>query len=333
MEKKYRIGTRGSKLALAQTRIVTKKISRIYKDIVFEVCTIKTKGDVDRTPLFMMDRKGIFEKEIDQAVIDKKIDLAVHSIKDVPSDIPRGLIIGAILKREKPNDVLISKNGVTLNQLQPGSVIGTSSLRRAVQLKLLRKDLNIIPLRGNVETRIKKVKTGELDAIVLAEAGIKRLNASDVISEKFKINKFVPAPGQGAIAVICRDDNVDLRKVLAKIDDKYSRISILAERSLLDKIESGCRFPIGAIAYITKNQNMKLYKDKSIINSSNLRLNLYAKLFSSDGTKSIDLKLDGDISKPKQIGIKMANLLIKHGALELSKDWDEALNEWNGKRK
>lgn len=333
MEKTYRIGTRGSKLALAQTTIVTKKLSRITKDIAFEVCAIKTKGDVDRKPLFMMDRKGIFEKEIDQAVVDKKVDFAVHSIKDVPSDLHKDLVIGAILKREKPNDVLISKEKVTLNQLPSGSVIGTSSLRRAVQLKLLRKDITVVPIRGNVETRINKVKTGEFDAIVLAEAGLKRLKVSDVICERFKIDNFVPAPGQGAIAVMCRKDDLSLRRILSKIDDKFSRISIVAERSLLDKIESGCRFPIGAIAYITKNKNIKIHKDKYLTNSPDLRLNLYVKLFSSDGTKSIKLKLDDDISKPKQIGIKMANLLIKHGALELSKGWDEALNEWNGNKK
>lgn len=334
MIKKYQIGTRGSKLALAQTAIVTKSLAKFYKNIQFEICTIKTKGDLDKKPLFMMDRKGIFEREINEAVIHNRIDFAIHSIKDVPSELPPELVIAAILKREKPNDVLISKDDLTLNLLPSGSVIGTSSLRRAVQLKILRNDINVTPIRGNVETRINKVKNGEFDAIVLAEAGLKRLKISDMISEKFRIHEFVPAPGQGAIAVVCKRKNLGLRKILSKIDDKFSRISITAERSLLDKIESGCRFPIGAIAYITKNKSTKTEKDLlSVTDYEKDRLILYAKLFSSDGTKSIELKLDGDISKPKQIGKKMANLLIKHGALELSNGWEDALSEWNGKTK
>ncbi|HYZ65825.1 MAG TPA: hydroxymethylbilane synthase, partial [Nitrososphaeraceae archaeon] len=204
MLKQLTVGTRGSKLAITQTEIVVRALRRLFPSIHFSVVTIKTKGDVDKRPLFTIDRKGIFEKEINDAVITNNIDFAVHSLKDIPSDLPGVLTIASIPKRSKPNDVLVSYKKIRLKRLRPGAVIGTSSLRRAIQLIRLRSDLDVRPIRGNVETRIGKTATGEYDGIILAEAGLIRLGLENSIAQRFSLRDFVPAPGQGSLAVICR---------------------------------------------------------------------------------------------------------------------------------
>ncbi|MGD1839055.1 MAG: hydroxymethylbilane synthase [Nitrososphaeraceae archaeon] len=310
-----RIGTRGSKLALVQVKIILNLLRKINSSYQYKITVIKTKGDLDKKkPLFSMDRKGIFEKEIDEAVVNREVDFAVHSIKDVPSDLPPSLILASIPKRESPGDVLISKNKIMLKDLPSGSVIGTSSLRRAVQLLSMRNDLEIKPIRGNVETRIKKVLEGNYTAIVLAEAGLKRMKLTNYITERLDKKKFVPAPGQGAMGLICRRDNYKLIKLLKKIEHKQSKTSILAERSLVSKIEGGCRFPIGAFAR-SSFQTQKIY--------------FHSKIFSADGKKIIDIKKTGNYKYPKRFGNSIAKLLIKNGALDLAKDWEVTLDEWN----
>ncbi|HZB00071.1 MAG TPA: hydroxymethylbilane synthase [Nitrososphaera sp.] len=314
MKKTIRVGTRGSRLAIAQTEIALAALRKAHPQIRFEVITISTKGDVDKRPLFTLDEKGIFEKEVNEAVKKGEVDFAVHSLKDVPSDLSDDLSVACILRRASPNDVLVTDNGQKLKDLVPGSVVGTSSLRRAVQLTKTRPDLNVRPIRGNVETRVKKVISGEYDAAVLAEAGLARLGMKDVIVQRFSIRDFVPAPGQGAIAIVCRRDHAALAGMLQHIEDRHSRIAVLAERALIRKIEGGCRFPLGAVA-ITNDD----------------KITLYASVFSADGKQSIHIKKVGRTSKPEELGSSVANMLIKQGAMNLAEGWRRAVDEWNKK--
>jgi hydroxymethylbilane synthase len=314
MKKTIRVGTRGSRLALAQTGIAIAALKKANPGTNFEIVTVSTKGDVDRRPLFTMDEKGIFEKEVNEAVKNGSVDFAVHSLKDVPSDMADELVVACIPKRAKPNDVLVNDKGRKLGELPAGSVVGTSSLRRAVQLVKARPDLKIKPIRGNVETRVKKVIAGEYDAIVLAEAGLSRIGMKDVIVERFGVRKFVPAPGQGAIAIVCRRDDKKTIAMLRRIEDPKSRAEISAERALIEKVEGGCRFPLGAVA-VTKGG----------------KLTLYASVFSADGSKNIKVKKTASIDGAEKLGSKVADMLMKQGAGELAKGWREAVEEWNKK--
>ena len=314
MKKTVRVGTRGSRLAIAQTEIALAALRKVHPHVLFEVIAISTRGDVDKRPLFTLDEKGIFEKEVNEAVKQGKVDFAVHSLKDVPSDLSDDLSVACIPKRASPNDVLVTDNRKKLKDLAPGSVVGTSSLRRAVQLTKTRADLNVRPIRGNVETRVKKVISGEYDAAVLAEAGLSRLGMKDVIVQRFSIRDFVPAPGQGAIAIVCRSDHTALADMLQQIEDRRSRIAVLAERALIRKVEGGCRFPIGAVAITNED-----------------KITLYASVFSADGKQSIHIKKSGRASKPEQLGSSVANMLVKQGAMDLAEGWRRAVDEWNKK--
>lgn len=314
MMKTIRVGTRGSRLAIAQTEIALVALRKAHSQVRFEVIPISTKGDVDKRPLFTLDEKGIFEKEVNEAVKQGDVEFAVHSLKDIPSDLSDDLSVACIPKRASPNDVLVTDNGQKLKDLVPGSVVGTSSLRRAVQLTKTRPDLNVRPIRGNVETRVKKVISGEYDAAVLAEAGLARLGMKDVIAQRFSIRDFVPAPGQGAIAIVCRRDHTKLAGMLQQIEDRHSRTAVLAERALIRKIEGGCRFPVGAVA---------INKDDKIT--------LYASVFSADGKQSIHVKKIGRASKPEELGFTVANMLVKQGAMDLAQGWRKAVDEWNKK--
>jgi hydroxymethylbilane synthase len=312
--KTIRVGTRGSRLAIAQTEIALAALRKAHPGVKFEVVTISTKGDVDKRPLFTMDEKGIFEKEVNEAVRKGEVGFAVHSLKDIPSDLSDELVVACIPKRASPNDVLVNDKGQKLNELAAGSTIGTSSLRRAVQLAKYRPDLNVRPIRGNVETRVKKVISGEYDAVVLAEAGLTRIGMKDVIVERFGVRDFVPAPGQGAIAIVCRHDNRALIDMLRQIEDPRSRAEVLAERALIKKVEGGCRFPLGAVA-LTKGD----------------RITLYASVFSADGARNIKVKKVGKAGEPEKLGSKVADMLVKQGAMKMAEGWRRAVEEWNKK--
>jgi hydroxymethylbilane synthase len=312
--KTIRVGTRGSRLAIAQTEIALVALRKVHPQVRFEVIPISTKGDVDKRPLFTLDEKGIFEKEVNEAVKQGEVDFAVHSLKDIPSDLSDDLSVACVLKRASPNDVLVTDNGQKLKDLVSGSVVGTSSLRRAVQLTKTRSDLNVRPIRGNVETRVKKVINGEYNAVILAEAGLARIGMKDVIVERFSIRNFVPAPGQGAIAIVCRRDHTTLVDMVQQIEDRRSRIAVLAERALIRKVEGGCRFPLGAVA-ITNDD----------------KISLYASVFSADGKQSIHVKKVGRASNPEELGSTVANMLVKQGAMDLAKGWRRAVDEWNKK--
>ncbi|MGI8831678.1 MAG: hydroxymethylbilane synthase [Nitrososphaeraceae archaeon] len=338
MINKLTVGTRGSKLAIIQTETVVTALKKKFPFIDFNVMTIKTKGDIDNRPIFTIDRKGVFEKEINEAVIKNTIDFAVHSLKDIPSDLSDIITVASIPKRSKPNDVLVSHKKIKLKQLRPGAVVGTSSLRRAIQLTRLRPDLDVRPIRGNVETRIGKTVSGDYDAIILAEAGLLRLGLEDQIVERFAIKDFVPAPGQGSIAVVCRTDNQELIELLKKIEDPQSRTEIDAERALLQQIEGGCRFPVGALA-VTRSSNRSM--SNKIRTSTNKKfypktqepryIHLYASIFSADGSKCIKLRKRGNTKDAKKLGVNMGKLLIKGGALDLAKGWRDAVQQWNRK--
>ena len=224
---RYKIGTRGSRLSLAQTNWVISELKKVNPDAEFEIKTIKTKGDTDTRPLFSINQKGIFEKEIDRAVAERQVDFAVHSLKDVPSKLAENLVLACIPKRESPNDVFISSNGATLEKIDSGAIIGTSSLRRAVQIKRKRPDLVVKPIRGNIETRIKKIDE-DYDAVVLARAGISRLKL-DVNFSELSTDEFFPSPGQGALAIVARADDSETISLLKKIEDQNSRLEAEAE--------------------------------------------------------------------------------------------------------
>ena len=308
---KYLVGARGSKLSLTQTNWVISELKKINPDSEYEIKPITTKGDTDTRPLFTIEQKGIFEKEIDRAVAEKEVDFAVHSLKDVPSELADNLIIASIPKREKVNDVFISSDGSSLDEIKAGSVIGTSSLRRAVQVSRKRSDVVVKPIRGNIETRIKKTSEENYDAIVLAQAGISRLGV-DIQSTFLSIDDFSPSPGQGAIAIVARIDDIQTIEMLKKIEDLDSRLEIEAERALSDFIDSGCRFPLGAYA-------------KS--NGSEMTLSVSA--FSVDGKQSLHVTKSGDKNNPKSLGRQVGEELRSKGINDLALNWREKVEEWN----
>jgi len=310
----YRVATRGSKLALIQTEILNRSLRNIFPSMNCDIIRIKSMGDIKRNKfLFSVNEKGIFEKEVDRTVLEKRADFAVHSIKDIPTELDGDLVIASILKRESPNDVLIGKSKMKLEQLPKNSRVGTSSLRRAVQIKRKNPDVTVIPIRGNVESRVKKCINGPFDALVLAEAGLKRLELSDQIVQRFSYLEFVPAPGQGAIGIVCRKDNKKVLGVLQKIEDKSTRYAIDAERSLIQYLNAGCRFPVGAIA---------------IPNLRTKRITLHASVFSADGSQSINLKKSDVISNAVKVGKEVANDLLSRGAGDFAHEWREALEKW-----
>ena len=310
---KYLVGARGSQLSLAQTNWVISELKKKNSQAEFEIIPITTKGDTDARPLFTINQKGIFEKEIDKAVAEKKVDFAVHSLKDVPAELPDDLVLACIPKREPANDIFISKDGTTLDAIKKGAVIGTSSLRRAVQVSRQRPDLIVKPIRGNIETRIKKIGEGKFDGIVLAQAGIQRLGL-DIKFEKLSVETFTPSPGQGALAIVARKDNHNVLELLKKIEDQVSRNAVEAERSLSMFVDSGCRFPVGALAHQNGN-----------------KLTLSVTVYSVDGSKFIAVKQDAGSDQAKELGRQVASELSAKGIEELAKNWREKVEEWNKK--
>jgi hydroxymethylbilane synthase len=308
---KYIVGARGSQLSVAQTNWVISELKKVNPDSDYEIKPIITKGDTDTRPLFTIDQKGIFEKEIDKAVSQKEIHFAVHSLKDVPSELDENLILASIPKREAVNDVFISSDGSTLDDIDGGSVIGTSSLRRAVQVSRKRPDVTVKPIRGNIETRIRKVSGENYDAIVLAQAGISRLGV-DVKYTPLSVEDFSPSPGQGAIAIVARTDDEQTITMLKKIEDADSRLEIEAERSLSNYVDSGCRFPLGAYA-------------KS--NGSDMTLTVSA--FSVDGKQSLQVNKTGKKEDTSSLGKSAGEELQTKGINDLALNWREKVEEWN----
>lgn len=255
MKQTLRIGTRGSQLALWQARWVQTALMDRFPDLAVELSVIKTQGDkILDVPLAQVGGKGLFVKEIEEALLDNRIDLAVHSMKDMPAEVPDGLIIGAVPQRENPFDALISKASKSILQLPEGARVGTSSLRRSAQIKYLRPDVTIISLRGNLDTRLKKLDTTDLDAIVLAAAGLIRLGMAERISTCIDDTQMLPAVGQGALCIEIRDQDSVTQSIVSKLNHNDTHAAVLAERAFLRRLEGGCQVPLAAHATITGNQ-------------------------------------------------------------------------------
>ncbi len=249
------IGTRGSKLALWQAEWVKSRLENLHPGLSVELTIIKTKGDkILDVPLAKVGGKGLFVKEIEEALLAGRIDLAVHSMKDMPSEIPAGLCIGAVPAREVPEDALISREGQPLSALPRGARIGTSSLRRASQLRRVRPDIEIVPLRGNLDTRLRKLDEGQMEAIVLAAAGVRRLGLEERISQKLDAEVMLPAVGQGALCIETRDSDDAIASLVAPLEDEATRIAVTAERAFLHRLEGGCQVPIAGHATLHNGQ-------------------------------------------------------------------------------
>jgi len=301
-----RVGTRGSKLSLVQTDIVLDQLKRKDPKLVVERKIIKTRGDEDqRTPIFSINQKGIFEKEIDQAILEGKIDVAVHSLKDVPVfEVDTMLVIASVPQRGSPSNVLVSRNGERLRALKGGSRVGTSSLLRVAQLKRVRPDLQAVPIRGNVDTRVQKVEDGEFDAVILAEAGLLRLGLTGRIAERLSLDDFMPAPGQGILALIARQDNMKVLELLQAIEDPPTRAQADAEREIVNVLEGGCKVPIGALASSNRDS-----------------LHVRGCILSNDGKTRLESKKSGNIKEAAGLGREVAEELISKGAEKIEETW------------
>lgn len=254
MKRIIRVGTRGSRLALTQTRQVVRLLGARNRGAAFKIVVIKTRGDKDLSQaVFSGSAVGIFTKEIEKALLQKRIDIGVHSLKDLPTILPRGLAIGAYLKREDPRDCLVTRTGAGVGGLRTGAVIGTSSLRRRYQLSNARPDIRIVALRGNLTTRIERVRKGELDGAVVAAAGLKRIGALNRRMRPLDPSLMLPCPAQGVLAVEVRSRDADVVALTAALNDTRAECEARAERELLRILEGGCRVPIGALARCMKN--------------------------------------------------------------------------------
>lgn len=311
MKKTIKIGTRGSKLALWQANWVKSSLTAIQPSLSIDLMIIKTKGDkILDVPLAKVGGKGLFVKEIEEALLSRRIDLAVHSMKDMPAEIPDGLCIGAIPKRENPKDVLISNNGLIVSELKSGSRVGTSSLRRSAQLLHARPDLVILPLRGNLDTRLKKLETENMDAIILAAAGVKRLNFESRITEYIDENVMLPAVGQGALCIEIRKNDTEIEPIVAALDHQKTRSAVMGERAFSNRLEGGCQVPIAALGKIEKN----------IFTMSGLVADV-------DGKILIKKTLSGPVEQSETIGVKLADGLLSMGAKKILENIKAEINE------
>jgi hydroxymethylbilane synthase len=292
-----RIGTRGSLLAKWQAEYVRKQLFA-GAGVETEIVIIKTSGDKQHmSPLSEIGGKGIFIKELEEALLEETIDLAVHSVKDVPTDTPSRLMFPAVCRREDVRDCLVAANGATIASLRQGARVGTGSLRRQAQLRHSRPDLDVRDLRGNVDTRLRKVESGEYEAVMLAKAGLDRLGWSGRITETLSPEVFLPAVGQGAIAVECRLKDTEAAEVVAGLDDAESRTAIIAERSLLAALHGGCQVPLGAWARLERGE-----------------LLMEACVCSVDGVQYIKQRATSSPEQAAELGGRMATLLIEAGA-------------------
>ncbi len=286
-----RVGTRGSNLAVTQTKNIISQLSKIINEEI-DMEIIKTTGDkITDSQLYSIDVKGIFTKELDKAVLEENVDFAVHSLKDLPTELAGDLEIVAVPERESPNEVLVSP--YDWNELPEGAFIGTSSLRREAFCNYHNKNLNIKPIRGNIDTRIKKVENGEYDATIMAEAGIKRLGLTGHIKKIFSLDYFTPAAGQGALAVVSRRDS-NVRKDLEKLNHFNSAQEVVAEKTVLTELGVGCQWPLGVSARSNGN-----------------KLDIYSILLTKEGDVLSEVKLSGSISDAEKLGRDVAKIMME----------------------
>jgi len=295
------IGSRGSQLALWQANWVKSELERLHDNVDIDIRIIATSGDIIQdVPLAKIGGKGLFVKEIEEALLANEIDLAVHSMKDVPMELPTELGISVITKRENPLDALISKNGEKLADLPQGATIGTSSLRRSSQLLKYRDDFKIHPLRGNVDTRLRKVEEGKYDAILLASAGLNRLGWANRITEEISHDILLPAMGQGALGIETRLDDTMIYDFISTLNHEQTHYAVSAERSLVGRLDGGCQVPIGAYARI----------EKGLITLKGLVASL-------DGEVIYKLENVGPVDDAINIGQELGSKLLKMGANEI----------------
>ena len=295
------IGSRGSQLALWQANWVKSELERLHSNVDIDIRVITTSGDkIQDVPLAKIGGKGLFVKEIEEALLVKEIDLAVHSMKDMPIELPAELVVSVITKRESPLDALISKNGETLANLPQGATIGTSSLRRSSQLLKYRVDFEIHPLRGNVDTRLRKVKEGNYDAIILASAGLNRLGWASYITEEISDEVLLPAMGQGALGIETRLDDAKTYDLISALNHKQTNYAVTAERSLVGRLDGGCQVPIGAYAKIDDNL-----------------ITLMGLVASLDGKMIYRSENVGPVGDAINIGQELGSKLLKMGANEI----------------
>ena len=312
--KPIRIASRASKLALVQSNYILKLIQDINPGISISIVKVTTEGDRNRADfLYKSESVGYFTSEVEKAVLDGRADLAVHSLKDLPTSLTPGLQIAAIPKRELVSDALITKYTVnSLNELPPGTVVGTSSLRRISQLKHFRNDLKCVPLRGNVETRANKVDGGQIDAAVMACAGLNRLGLSDKISVVLPPEQFITAPGQGALAVQIRTNDTELAELVSQLDDKVTRITVEAERHVLAIMQGGCSIPLGVYA--------KIVNDSLVMNAMIADIN---------GINLIKRSKTSPVNQSLDCAQQLADELLKSGGRKIL---EQIRNDQNGLR-
>ena len=282
---------------MTQTRLVSDALARAWPQLHFEIQAIRTEGDrLAHVSLSKIGGRGIFVKEIEHALLAGKIDLAVHSLKDLPSTLPSGLTIAAIPLREDARDVLIARNGLPLTALPPGATLATSSPRRFAQLRAARPDLRFVDLRGNVDTRLRRLHAGDFDAIVLAAAGVLRLGRGGEVTEYLPLDLCLPAVGQGALAVEVRADDADLLKLLSAVDHPRTRAAVTAERAFLRTLGGGCRVPIAAYADVSPDGTM---------------LRLHGRILAPDGSERVEGVRSGPATAAEQTGEDLGRELLE----------------------
>lgn len=297
------IATRGSQLALRQANLVADEIGK-QKNYAVSLKTIKTKGDkILDSPLAKIGDKGLFVKEIENTLLAEQVDLAVHSMKDIPTEVPQGLVIAAALEREDPRDALISREGLLLKELPTRAVMGTSSLRRRAQLLNYRGDFRFIDLRGNIDTRVRKMHELSLDAIILSGAGLARLGLAGRITERIPSEIILPAVGQGTIAVEVREDDLQMLELARSLNHLPTWQAIVAERALLKFLEGGCQVPLGALARVEDGE-----------------LVLEAAVASLDGSSLVRDSISGKAEEAGEMGMKLAEKLVRSGADKILED-------------
>lgn len=286
-------GTRGSRLSLAQTNMVIRQLRAEVKDLEVSTQIIKTTGDViaDRHILTIRS-EGVFEKEVDRAVVERKVDLAVHSMKDLPTDHDPNIMVAAVPLRESPYDTLVTREGYGIKELPRGATVGTGSPRREAQIRHLRSDLKIKSIRGNVDTRLRKLEEGLYDAVVLAEAGLNRLEIRRR-AVRLSPEDFTPSPGQGALAIMVRKDRGDLAEIFSRINHPPSLAEVTAERVFLSRVGGGCKIPIGALARAEGDE-----------------LSIRVMILSPDGGKRFQSTFTGRVGRPEEVGRRAAEELI-----------------------
>jgi hydroxymethylbilane synthase len=298
------IGTRGSSLAMAQAETVRLQIAKLMPGEDIRLENIKTQGDrlslEEGLPAKDESPQGIFTRELDEALLSGRIRAAVHSLKDVPTTLPAGIRYGAFIKREDPRDALISRTGKDFFELPAQSKVGTSSPRRGAQIRVARTDLKVVPLRGNVDTRLSKLASGEVDAIVIAAAGLIRLGREGEITEVLPPEVMLPAPAQGILCVTIREDDKDLAGALKSLDDLKTRVCAEAERAFLKTLQGGCRVPVGALAALEGNT-----------------LILSGIIADISGDKIMRNSAEGSAKKPKELGDELARMFLENGAAEI----------------